>query len=199
MGSGSETAQLRLIVGLGNPGSEYSGTRHNVGFQVVEELVKRWQPGAAQIKFGAELRDVVRSGRRILLAMPQTFMNRSGESVQQIVRFYQIPPEEVLVICDDLDLPPGQIRWRPSGSSGGQKGLADIVSRLGVETVPRLRVGIGRPPGRQEVVSWVLGRYRPDELQVAQTAVALAADSVEFCIAEGIVPTMNRYNRSVNC
>jgi PTH1 family peptidyl-tRNA hydrolase len=131
--------------------------------------------------------------------MPQTFMNRSGESVQQIVRFYQIPPEEVLVICDDLDLPPGQIRWRPSGSSGGQKGLADIVSRLGVETVPRLRVGIGRPPGRQEVVSWVLGRYRPDELQVAQTAVALAADSVEFCIAEGIVPTMNRYNRSVNC
>lgn len=190
-----DPVRLKLIVGLGNPGAEYSGTRHNVGFQVVGELVRRWQPGKPQLKFSAELWDAVIGGCRVLLAAPLTFMNKSGESVQQIVRFFQMAPEEVLVICDDMNLPNGQLRWRPSGSSGGQKGLDDIIRRLAAENIPRLRIGIGRPPGRMEVNSWVLGRYRPEEKEVAELAVKLAADSIECCLRDGIVATMNRYNR----
>lgn len=187
---------IRLIVGLGNPGAEYVGTRHNIGFQVLDELIARLNPGRSQKKFSSELWEVFCGGRKVLFAAPMTWMNASGEAVQQICRFYQIESAEIGVICDDLDLPLGRIRWRACGSSGGQKGLADIIRRLGSEDIPRLRVGIGRPPGKMEVVSWVLGRYRPEEREEASLAIKTAADSVELCLRDGIVATMNRYNAS---
>lgn len=187
---------MNLIVGLGNPGAQYSGTRHNIGFEVIAELSARWQVGRSQVKFQAEFWDALRAGQRVLLATPLTFMNRSGEAVQQLSRFFQILPEQIVVICDDMNLPCGQLRWRSGGSAGGQKGLQDILQRLGTDQVPRLRMGIGRPPGQMDATAWVLGRYRPDEKEVMAGAVLQAADSIEMFLAEGIVSVMNRYNRA---
>ncbi|MBL8809401.1 MAG: aminoacyl-tRNA hydrolase [Planctomycetaceae bacterium] len=191
---------MKVVVGLGNPGSQYSGTRHNVGFDVIDELARRWQLAKPQLKFQAELRDGNFGGHKVLLVTPQTFMNRSGESVQQIVRFYQVPTEtlsdSMVVICDDMNLPLGRLRWRASGSSGGQKGLADILLRLGSDQVPRLRLGVGRPPGQMDPAKWVLAKFRSEEQTESELMTKLAADSVELWVKEGIASTMNRFNRS---
>jgi PTH1 family peptidyl-tRNA hydrolase len=175
----AESIVMKLVVGLGNPGAQYSGTRHNVGFDVIDELARRWNLGQPQMKFQAE-------------------MNRSGEPVQQLARFYQIASEDVAVICDDMNLPLGRLRWRASGSSGGQKGLADILLRLGTEQVPRLRMGVGRPPGQMDAAAWVLSRFRSEEREEAELMTKLAADSVENWVSEGIVSTMNKFNRSAD-
>ncbi len=185
---------MKLVVGLGNPGSQYSGTRHNVGFDVVAELVRRWQPGKSQVKFQAEIWEAFSSSGKVLLASPMTFMNRSGEAVQQIAGFWQIAADDVVVACDDINLPLGTLRWRAGGSSGGQKGLADILLRLGTEQIPRLRLGVGRPPGQMDAAAWVLARFRSDEREESEMMTKLAADSVETWAAEGLVSAMNRYN-----
>lgn len=187
---------MKLVVGLGNPGSQYSGTRHNIGFDVIAELTRRWQCQKAALKFDAEIREAFPSSGKLLLATPMTFMNLSGKSVQQITRFYQIASEDVVVICDDMNLPLGTLRWRASGSSGGQKGLADILQRLGTDQVPRLRMGVGRPPGQVDASAWVLARFRSEERSEAEMMTKIAADSVECWVAEGLVATMNRYNKS---
>lgn len=191
---------MKVVIGLGNPGSQYSGTRHNVGFDVIDELAHRWQLAKPQLKFQAELRDGNFGGHKVLLVTPQTFMNRSGESVQQIVRFYQMPTEtlsdNMVVICDDMNLPLGRLRWRASGSSGGQKGLADILLRLGSDQVPRLRLGVGRPPGQMDPAKWVLAKFRSEEQTESELMTKLAADSVELWVKEGIASAMNRFNRS---
>lgn len=198
MGVNGESSSLKLVVGLGNPGGQYVGTRHNVGFEVVFELVRRWQAGKSQLKFQAEYWEAFSGGRRILLATPLTFMNNSGEAVQQMARFFQIQPQEIVVVTDDMNLPSGQLRWRAFGSAGGQKGLSDIMRRLGTEQVPRLRIGIGRPPGQMDATSWVLGKFRSEERPEAELAMKVAADSVEMCAIEGLVATMNRYNRNAD-
>ncbi len=185
---------MKLVVGLGNPGSQYSGTRHNVGFDVIAELVRRWQPGKSQVKFQAEIWEAFTSSGKVLLASPMTFMNRSGEAVQQIVGFWQIASDDVIVACDDMNLPLGTLRWRAGGSSGGQKGLADILLRLGTEQIPRLRLGVGRPPGQMDAAAWVLARFRSEERNEAEIMTKLAADSVETWAAEGLVAAMNKYN-----
>jgi peptidyl-tRNA hydrolase, PTH1 family len=191
---------MKVVVGLGNPGSQYSGTRHNVGFDVIDELSRRWQFAKPQVKFQAELRDGNFGGHKLLLVTPQTFMNRSGESVQQIVRFYQMPTEtlsdNLVVVCDDMNLPLGRLRWRASGSSGGQKGLADILLRLGTDQIPRLRLGVGRPPGQMDPAKWVLAKFRSEEQTESELMTKLAADSVELWVKEGMASTMNRYNRA---
>jgi PTH1 family peptidyl-tRNA hydrolase len=189
---------VKLVIGLGNPGSKYVGSRHNVGFDVVSELASRFGVGLSQTKFQGEYQDVLIQSEKILLIAPQTFMNRSGESVWQFVRFYQPEPVDIVVICDDMNLPTGRLRWRSSGSAGGQKGLNDIIQRLGHDQFPRLRIGVGRPPGRMDVTAWVLGRFREDEKENIEHAVVRAADSVERWIAEGIEPTMVEYNRQVS-
>ncbi|MCP4784368.1 MAG: aminoacyl-tRNA hydrolase [Fuerstiella sp.] len=189
---------MKLVIGLGNPGSKYVGTRHNVGFNVVSELARRFGVGQPQTKFQGEYQDVLIQSEKILLIAPQTFMNRSGESVWQFVRFYQPEPVDIVVVCDDMNLPTGRLRWRSSGSAGGQKGLNDIIQRLGHDQFPRLRIGVGRPPGRMDVTAWVLGRFREDEKENIEHAVVRAADSVERWIAEGIEPTMVEYNRQVS-
>jgi peptidyl-tRNA hydrolase, PTH1 family len=187
---------MKLVVGLGNPGIQYSGTRHNIGFDVISVLASRMQAGKPQVRFRSELWEAFTGNGKVLLATPLTFMNLSGEAVQQIVRFFQVLPEEIVVICDDMNLPTGQLRWRSSGSAGGQKGLEDILKRLGTDQVPRLRIGIGRPPGKMDPVDWVLGRYRPEEKEIMEFAVAQAADSIELWLAKGVVAAMNQYNRS---
>lgn len=189
---------MKLVVGLGNPGSQYSGTRHNIGFDVIVELARRWQSAKPQLKFQAEIQEAATSSGKVLLVAPMTFMNRSGESIQQIARFYKVAPEDVAVVCDDMNLPLGRLRWRANGSSGGQKGLADILLRLGTDKVPRLRLGVGRPPGQMDAAAWVLARFRSEERPEAELMTKLAADAVECWVSEGIVGTMNKFNRAAD-
>ncbi|MFZ9089586.1 MAG: aminoacyl-tRNA hydrolase [Planctomycetaceae bacterium] len=187
---------MKVIVGLGNPGARYQGTRHNVGFDIVDQLARRWLADGVQTKFQAEFAIVHSGGSRVLLVKPLTYMNRSGEAVQQICRFYQVEPESVVVICDDMNLPLGRIRWRAGGSAGGQKGLADIIQRLGTDKVPRLRIGVDRPPGKMDPAAWVLARFRAEDREEVELVSQTAADSVETWLAEGVSGAMNRYNGS---
>jgi PTH1 family peptidyl-tRNA hydrolase len=186
---------MKLIVGLGNPGQQYSNTRHNVGFDVLSELALRWNVPKAQMKFQADIQESFQNSRKVLLVRPLTFMNNSGQSVIQIVRYFQVAPADTLVICDDMNLPLGKLRWRPSGSAGGQKGLADILQKLNTEIIPRLRLGIGRPPGQQDPAAFVLQRFRSTEQDIAEIMLKKAADSVEFWLSTDIAGVMNRYNR----
>lgn len=187
---------MKLVVGLGNPGSSYDGTRHNIGFEVLGELALRWQAERPKSRFDANLIEANRNGEKILLAAPQTFMNVSGRSVQQIVKFFQIPLTDVLVICDDMNLKVGQLRMRASGSAGGQKGLLSILQVLGTEAVPRLRMGVGRPPGKMDAAAYVLQKFRKDELPDIDEAIRAAASGVEIWIKQGIAAAMNTINIS---
>ncbi len=187
---------VKLVVGLGNPGAQYAGTRHNVGFDAIAELVRRFQPGKAQLKFSSELWEVFGATGKILLIAPTTYMNRSGDAVHQVARFYQVLPQDVAVVCDDMNLPLGRIRWRAGGSAGGQKGLADIIQRLGTDQIPRLRLGVGRPPGQMDAADFVLSRFRTEERSESELMRMKAADSIETWIADGVASAMNRFNRS---
>jgi PTH1 family peptidyl-tRNA hydrolase len=189
---------VKLIVGLGNPGSQYSGTRHNVGFDVVRELARRFNGSGPQTKYKAEVIDIHIGSQKVLLIAPMTFMNCSGESVIQFVNFYQPDLDDLAVICDDMNLPCGRIRWRAKGSAGGQNGLKDIIQRVGSPDFPRLRIGIGRPPGRMDTTSWVLGRFRSEEQELQEVAKMRAADSVEMWVREGVNPVMTEYNRDLD-
>jgi len=189
---------MKLVIGLGNPGSQYSGTRHNVGFDVLGELSKRFGGASPQSKYKAEVVDIRIGSEKVLLIAPMTFMNKSGESVIQFVNFYQPDFSDLVVVCDDMNLSGGRIRWRAKGSAGGQNGLNDIIRRLGSSEFPRLRIGIGRPPGRMDTTSWVLGRFREEERTIQEVTSMRAADSVEKWVREGLTATMNDYNRDPN-
>jgi PTH1 family peptidyl-tRNA hydrolase len=185
---------MRIIVGLGNPGNKYAGTRHNVGFDVLDELARAWSAERPRQRFEAEIRESAFAGEKCLLVAPLTYMNLSGRSVQQVVKFYQSPLEELLVVCDDLNLKLGQLRMRATGSAGGQKGLQSILQVLGTEAVPRLRIGIDRPPPEMDATDYVLQRFRKDELQVMDAAIPRAARGVELWIRDGIDAAMNATN-----
>lgn len=185
---------MKIVVGLGNPGSRYDGTRHNVGFEVLRELGRRWGADRSKSRFDAELTEVVCGTEKLLLCAPQTFMNLSGRSVQQVVKFYQLPLTDLLVAADDLNLKTGQIRLRPSGTSGGQKGLQSILTCLGQNDIARLRIGIGRPPAQMDAADYVLGRFRKDEISQIDDAIARGAAAVETWALEGVVSAMNKYN-----
>lgn len=188
---------MKLVAGLGNPGPKYQRTRHNVGFWTLDELVRRWGQGAPRFErdFEALLWDVQRPQARVLLLAPQTFMNLSGRSVAAAARFYRIAPQDLLVIYDDLDLPTGRLRLRAGGSSGGHRGMEDVLTRLGTPQISRLRIGIGRPhPSR--AVDHVLGPFTPQERPLVEQAVIQAADAVECWLSEGIEAAMNRFNRA---
>lgn len=189
---------MKLIVGLGNPGSKYEGTRHNLGFEVLEELRNRHGQPRPQRKFESELAEILVGSERCLLQAPLTYMNLSGQAVQPAAKFFKLAPEDVLVICDDLNLAPGQLRLRAAGSAGGQKGLGDIILRLGTDAVPRLRVGIGRPIPPQDAVSYVLGRIAGGERRVMDEAVLRAADAVECWATDGLETAMNRFNAGMS-
>ena len=184
---------MKLIVGLGNPGAEYAGTRHNVGFEVIAELAKRHSITVTKRDFKAVFGDGTIAGERVLLARPMTYMNLSGEAVAAILRFYKIEVEDLLVILDDVALPVGQLRLRYKGSAGGQNGLKNVIQHLGTEEIARIRIGVGgaQPGG---LVGHVLSKFRKEEQETIQIAYQVAADAVECALKEGFDNAMNRYN-----
>jgi PTH1 family peptidyl-tRNA hydrolase len=190
---------LHFIAGLGNPGPEYAATRHNVGFMLVDRLVSRWHATwAMEKKFQARLAKVKRDGRDVILCQPQTFMNDSGEAVGAVGRFYQLPPNRMLIVVDDADLTLGQLRMRPEGSSGGHHGLESIEQQLGTRGYPRLRIGIGRrAPEQREITDHVLGRFEADERKVMEEVLDRAVRQVECWLADGIEKAMNEFNGAV--
>lgn len=181
----------KLIVGLGNPGTKYEGTRHNVGFAVVDRLAPLGVPFAK--RFDGLLLEAEIDFRRVLLLKPETFMNLSGRSVRQAVAFYKLDLTDLLVICDDLSLPLGKLRLRTGGSDGGQKGLRDIAAQLGTESFARLRIGIGER-GPIDAADFVLSRFRPSERPLIDDALIAAAQAVAVWVAQGIDAAMNRFN-----
>ena len=184
---------MKLIVGLGNPGREYEHTRHNVGFQVAEELARRYRVTLkAHAKWKARAAKVAEIGDGVLLAEPTTFMNLSGWAVREIAAFHKLGPSDVLVVVDDADLPLGRLRMRTGGSAGGHNGLKSIIQELGTVAFPRLRVGVGRQVG--ELKNHVLGRFSADEKAHIDAAVKRAADAAELFARENILAAMNRYN-----
>jgi PTH1 family peptidyl-tRNA hydrolase len=185
---------MKVLVGLGNPGKKYEGTRHNVGFEVVAELACRHGASKPKIKFEAEIAELTVADQKLLLVAPQTFMNASGRSVRQVADFFQVAASDLLVVCDDINLPLGQLRIRRSGSSGGQKGLENIIQHMGTPAVPRLRIGIDRPAPGRDSADYVLDRFRKSEQEAIDIAIRTAADAVATWVAEGIDRAMNRYN-----
>ena len=185
---------MKLVVGLGNPGRRYEGTRHNVGYLVLAELARRHGVPPPKMRFRGEVVEAELGGQKALLLSPITFMNLSGTSVQEAVSFYKLQNEDLLVLCDDLNLAVGKLRVRSRGSSGGQKGLENIIARLGTEEFSRLRVGIGAAPVGWDWANYVLGKFSPDELPAIRQAVELAADAAVVWAREGIEVCMNQYN-----
>jgi len=185
---------MKLVVGLGNPGRRYQRTRHNVGYAVLAELARKCGIAAPRARFQGEVVEADLGGRKGLLLSPTTFMNLSGASVQEAISFYKLPVQKLLVICDDLNLPVGKLRFRTRGSSGGQKGLDDIIEKLGTEEFARLRLGIGAAPDNWDWADYVLSKFSPEELPLVEEAVAQAADAVVAWAREGADYCMNQYN-----
>lgn len=183
-----------LIAGLGNPGREYAANRHNVGFRVVDQLAARHGIAFSKLQSKAFVTSGKISGRSVILARPQSYMNLSGGPVASLVKFYKITLDHLLVIADDIDLPVGTLRLRPSGGSGGQNGMKSIIERLGSEAFPRLRIGIGRPPGRMDPAAYVLQDFDREQLPVIEAAYSKAADAVETWLVDGIELAMSRFN-----
>jgi peptidyl-tRNA hydrolase, PTH1 family len=185
---------MKMIVGLGNPGKKYDNTRHNVGFEVVGELARRWRTDSFREKYQALLTEAVRGGEKVLLLAPQTYMNLSGVAVRLASDFYKAAASDLLVVCDDFNLPLGTLRMRARGSAGGQNGLDNIIQQLGTQDFARLRFGIGPVPERWSTVDYVLGKFPKDEHELVGQTLHRAADAVECWIANGATETMNQYN-----
>jgi PTH1 family peptidyl-tRNA hydrolase len=184
---------MKVVVGLGNPGSRYQGTRHNVGYEVVDRLAAGPQGGRFLSRFDSLVAELSEEPHKVLLVKPQTFMNLSGRSVRQVVDFYQLPLEDLLVVCDDFNLPLGKLRARARGTHGGHNGLRDIQDHLGTTAYARLRIGVGAP-AEGEAVDHVLGRFRPAERAVMEEALATAVQAVVTWIHHGIDVCMNQTN-----
>jgi len=184
---------MKLIVGLGNPGAAYAGTRHNVGFEVVDELTQRF---GVRLKAWKALAGVaVSSDRGVILAEPITFMNASGDAVGRLVGFHKVAPDDLLVVADEVQLPLGRLRLRAAGSAGGHNGLKSVIQHLGPDFA-RLRIGVGRGDPRWDLADHVLATFTRDERVVMDEAIGRAADAVETFVAEGLGPAMNRFNAS---
>lgn len=184
-----------LIVGLGNPGDEYARTRHNIGFRVVNELARRHGLDFSGKRANARIAEGNIAGQRVVLARPQTYMNLSGQAVVGLRQWYKIDPAtELLVVYDDVDLPFGQLRLRERGSAGTHNGMRSIVTLLGSQVFPRLRIGIDRPPAAWDLADYVLGRFTPEQEERLPAIIAGAADALELVLREGMVGAMNRIN-----
>src|SRR5262245_29654789 len=184
---------MKLVVGLGNPGSKYQGTRHNIGFELVDQLARGGTKTSFSRKFDGQLAEIEIDYRRVLLLKPETFMNLSGRSVGQVARFYKLEPHDILAVCDDLNLPVGKLRIRPGGSDGGQKGLRDIAAHLGTDQYPRLRIGIG-DHGEVDASDYVLSRFRNQERALIDDSLILATQAVAVWVTQGIEKAMDRFN-----
>jgi PTH1 family peptidyl-tRNA hydrolase len=197
---------MKLIVGLGNPGRKYQGTRHNIGFEVIANLANRHSVGRPRSKFNAEIAEIKIDagiggeigGEKTLLMSPLTFMNLSGQSIRAAFDFYKLELTDLLVICDDWALPVGRLRIKPAGSAGGQKGLADTIGRLGSNQFSRLRVGIGSPPPEWEAANYVLGQFDEFEKPEIESVIERAADASEAWVRNGVQAVMNQFNADPN-
>lgn len=194
----SETrSQTFLIAGLGNPGREYAATRHNIGFMLIDRLAARLEVRFGRLESKALVTKGEWQGCRLVLAKPQTYMNLSGQAVGALLRFYKIPVENLLVAYDDVDLPLGVLRLRPDGGSAGQKGMASIIERLGTQTFPRLRLGIGRPPGRMDAAAYVLQDFGRGETELLGQILDRAVDATLTFVTHGLDTAMNQYNGAI--
>ncbi len=185
-------SRIRLIAGLGNPGAEYKGTRHNVGFDVVDRLAAEWG-----LAWHHEKRWHLLWAKRenLILVKPTSYMNRSGEPILAAAQFYKITPAEMLVILDDMALPLGRLRLRPDGGTAGHNGLESVIVQFGTEEIPRLRIGIGAAP-REGSVDYVLGRFLEEERPLVEKAIARAVDAVKCAIDNGLLSAMNLFNKN---
>ena len=185
-----------LIAGLGNPGPDYRQNRHNIGFMVVDSLASVLDIPIQRVEMRALVGKGTLDGERLILAKPQTYMNNSGQAVASLARFYKIPQEQLLVVHDDLDLPFGTLRIRPFGGTGGQRGMESIVERLGTRSFPRLRVGIGRPPGRMDPADYVLHNFNPDQQEFLPEVLGRAVKAIQSFVLKDIETAMNEFNGS---
>lgn len=185
---------MKCIVGLGNPGRKYKDTRHNIGFMVVDELLRRHQWKLDQTKFKGKYALEIFQGEKVIILEPQTFMNLSGESIRPLIDYYNIDIEDVLVVYDDLDLPAGKIRLRQKGGHGGHNGIRSTIEHLGVKEFKRLRIGIGRPLGPMPVVDYVLGKFDKDQADDVKISIQNASDACESWLEQSFAEVMNKYN-----
>ncbi len=191
------TENTFLLIGLGNPGREYRHNRHNVGFMLIDRITVRLNARSMKVQSHAIVMTTTHEERKLILAKPQTFMNLSGQSVQGLAHFYKVPYTNMLVLSDDLDIPFGTIRIRASGGPGGQRGMASIIEKLGTKDFPRLRIGIGRPPGRMDPAAYVLQNFSRDETQMLSEVLDHGAEAVLAFLTHGLNKAMNEFNGSV--
>jgi len=191
----TDTGKIFLIAGLGNPGKQYAETRHNIGFIVVDQLAEKLGVEFRRMQSNAMVTKARYQDHRLILAKPRTYMNNSGQAVGALARFYKVPMENVLVIYDDADLDFEVLRLRPDGSSSGQKGMNSVINSLGTDKIPRLRIGIGRPPGRMPTPDYVLRPFSPEEQSVLPFITDRAVDAVLDFIENDIYSAMNKYNQ----
>jgi PTH1 family peptidyl-tRNA hydrolase len=191
------TPDTFLLIGLGNPGREYRDSRHNVGFMFIDRLIVRLNARGMKVQSKAIVISATYEERKLILAKPQTYMNLSGQAAQGLLNFYKLPIENMLVAHDDLDIPFGTIRIRPKGGPGGQGGMASTIEQLGTKDFPRLRIGIGRPPGRMDPAAYVLQNFSRDEMKVLSEIVDRAADAALTFVMDGLNKAMNKYNGSI--
>ncbi|KAA1259043.1 Peptidyl-tRNA hydrolase [Rubripirellula obstinata] len=185
---------MKLIVGLGNPGKKYEQTRHNVGFDVVAKVAALTSASPSKTRFEGEFAEAMIGSEKVVMLWPQTYMNASGQSVRKAIDFFKLADQDLLVVCDDLDLPVGRLRFKKDGSAGGQKGIADTIRHLRSESFSRLKVGIGRPPAGWETADYVLGRFGNKEAETIETITTTAAKAVIDWVNLGVVEAMNHYN-----
>lgn len=191
------TENAILLIGLGNPGREYQTNRHNFGFMLIDRIAVRLNARGLKVQAKAIVTTAIYEDRRLILAKPQTYMNLSGQSIQGLAHFYKLPLENMLVAHDDLDLPFGTIRLRPGGGPGGQRGVASTIERLGTKDFARLRLGIGRPPGRMDPAAYVLQDFSRDETKILSEVLDRAADAALEFVMNGLNAAMNKYNGGV--
>jgi PTH1 family peptidyl-tRNA hydrolase len=187
-----------LIVGLGNPGIKYRKTRHNFGFMVVDALAENLKLPLKKLKYKAMIGEGRLGDSKIILARPLTYMNNSGDSVWQLAKFFKVPNENIIVAHDDLDLPLGVLRLRPGGGASGQKGVASIIQKLGIQDFARVRLGISRPPGQMDPVDYVLEKFLPNEEKLRDIVIKEAVEAIQVFVREGLSMAMNKYNGDVS-
>ncbi|WP_088008435.1 aminoacyl-tRNA hydrolase [Indiicoccus explosivorum] len=185
---------MKLIVGLGNPGARYAGTRHNIGFEVIDRLAEKWDTPLVQSKFNGVYATVHRPEGKAILLKPLTYMNLSGQSVRPLMDYFDIDTDELTVIYDDLDLPSGQLRLRQKGSAGGHNGIRSLIEHLGTQQFNRIRIGVSRPPAGMRVPDYVLSGFRPEEKPDVAKAVERAAEACEYWLEKPYLEVMNKFN-----
>lgn len=186
---------MYVIVGLGNPGTKYSGTRHNVGFDVIDCLADKYGVKINKMKFKSLYNEISLEGEKVIILKPQTYMNNSGQSVKEIKEYFKVPVENIVVVQDDIDLELGKIRIRRKGSAGSHNGLKSIISLLQEDKFPRIKIGVGRPVEGQDLADFVLSGFRREERMAIEQSIEKSAEAVEAIVKHGLDRSMNEYNR----